>query len=118
MPNPMPAFKGAVVYLDTSVLDKITAEMEPKASKIVNKYGLAITTDWAKDVNVDTSAYRNSILSESKMISDMTFEASDGVEYGVWNEIGTSKRAAKPSLTQAVEFWREKFLNAFSELFK
>ncbi len=113
-----PAFVGEVVYLDTSVLDKITAEMQPKASKIVNKYGLAIASSWAADVNVDTSAFRNSILSESKMISDMTYEASDGVDYGIWNEIGTSTRAAKPSLSQAVEMWRDKFLNAFSELFK
>jgi hypothetical protein len=113
-----PAFVGEVVYLDTSVLDKITAEMRPKASAIVNKYGLAIASSWAADVNVDTSAFRNSILSESKMVSDMTYEASDGVDYGIWQELGNGRMAAKPSLTQAVEFWRAKFLNAFSELFK
>lgn len=113
-----PAFLGEVVYLDTSVLDKITAEMQPKASKIVNKYGLAIASSWSQDVRKDTTAFEQSILSESKMTGDLTFTASDGVDYGIWNELGTSKMAAKPSLTQAVEKWRDKFLNAFSELFK
>jgi hypothetical protein len=118
MSGNMPSFLGQTIYLDTALLDKITVEMRPKARKIVNKYGLAITSSWAADVNVDTSAFRNSILSESKMTDDLTFTASDGVEYGIWQELGHGSVAAKPSLSQAFEMWREKFLTAFSELFK
>ena len=113
-----PAFVGEVIYLDTALLDKITTEMRPKASAIVNKYGLAITSEAARRAPVDTSALRNSILSESHMEGDMTFVVSDGVEYGVWQEFGTGRMAAQPFLVPAVESWRDKFLNAFSELFK
>lgn len=120
-----PSFLGAVVYLDTKVLDKITAEMRPKASAIVNKYGLAIASEAARRAPVATmessgyvgGALRNSILSESHMEGDMTFVVSDGVSYGVWQEFGTSRMAAQPFLTPAVESWREKFLAAFAELF-
>lgn len=121
-----PAFVGEVVYLDTSVLDKITAEMQPKASAIVNKYGLAITSEAARRAPVasmESSGYvggalRNSILSESHMEGDMTFVVSDGVEYGIWVNYGTSRMAAQPFLEPAIESWREKFLNAFQGLFK
>ena len=126
MANPRPSFLGAVVYLDTSVLDKITAEMKPKASKIVNKYGLLMMTDAAKLAPVATmessgyvgGALRNSILSESKMTGDLTFTISDGVEYGIWQNYGTSRMAAQPFLEPAIETWRQRFLDAFSELFK
>ena len=107
---------GAV--LDTAVLDRITAQMRPKARMIVNKYGLAITGEASKLAPVDTSALRNSILSESKMTGDMTFTVSDGVEYGVYQEFGTSKMAAQPFMTPAIEAWAKRFQDAFAELFK
>jgi len=118
MPTSVRFYNG--VQLDTTVLDKITAEMKPKAGRIVNKYGLAMMTHAATKhpwKNV-TSALENSILAESKMTGDLTFTISDGVEYGVFLEFGTSKMAAYPWLIPAVEAWRVRFLNAFSELFK
>jgi HK97 gp10 family phage protein len=107
---------GAV--LDTSVLDRITAEMKPKAMMLVNKYGMAITGEAASNAPLDTGALRNSILSESAMSDELTFTVSDGVEYGVYQEFGTSKMAAQPFMIPAIEAWKERFLNAFSELFK
>jgi HK97 gp10 family phage protein len=116
--------KGMV--LDTTVLDRITAELKPKARKIVNDYGLMVTADAAKRApvaSIATSGYvggalRNSITSESKMTGDMTFTVSDGVEYGVYQEFGTSKMAAQPFMRPAIEAWRDRFFNAFAELFK
>lgn len=118
MAGSTPAFKGAVVYLDTALLDKITAEMQPKAAAVVNKYGLAMATEAAKAAPVDTSALRNSLLSESKMTDDLTYTISDGVEYGVWQEFGTSRIPAHPFLVPAVENWTARFLKAFEDLFK
>ena len=106
------------VTLDTKVLDRMTAEIKPKARAVVNKYGLAIAGEAAKLAPVDTAALRNSILSESQMTGDMAFTVQDGVEYGVFQEFGTSKMAAQPFLLPAVEAWRQKFLDAFAELFK
>lgn len=106
------------VKIDTSVLDKITAEMQPKAGRIVNTYGLAIAGEAAKNAPLDTGALRNSILSESTMTGDLSYTVQDGVEYGIFQELGTSRMSARPFLLPAVEAWRQRFENAFSELFK
>lgn len=107
---------GAV--LDTSVLDRITAEMKPKARAIVLKYGTQIASQAAQNAPVDTSALRNSIEPNSKMTGDMTFTVSDGVEYGVYQEFGTSKMGAWPFMRPAIETWAQRFQDAFAELFK
>ena len=114
----MPAQNVGGVTLDTSILDKLTAEIRPKARKIVNQYGLEIASVAAQNAPVDTAALRNSLLSESKMTDDLTFMVSDGVEYGVYQEFGTSKMAAQPFLIPAIEAWAQKFQDAFAELFK
>lgn len=106
------------ITIDTSILDKMTAEMKPKARVIVNKYGVAIAGDAAKRSPKDTHALENSILANSQMIADMTYRVQDAVEYGIFQELGTSKMAAQPFIVPAVEAWREKFLKAFGELFK
>ena len=107
---------GAV--LDTTVLDAITAEMKGRASKIVQTYGWAIASEAAVRTPKKTHALENSILSESYMLDEMTFRVSDGVEYGVYQEFGTSRMAAHPFLTPAIEAWKERFQNAFADLFK
>lgn len=111
------------VKIDTRVLDKITAEMQPKASRIINKYGLAITGEAAKNAPLDTGALRSSITAESMMTGDLSFTVQDGVEYGIFQELGHTavngnNVAARPFLLPAVEAWRQKFLDAFAELFK
>lgn len=118
------------VKLDTALLDKITAEMRPKARDIVNTYGIAIAGEAAKNAPLDTGALRNSILSESTMTGDLSFTVQDGVEYGAAVELGHVKRtragtqdvagfvAARPFMLPAVEKWRDKFLTAFEGLFK
>ena len=119
-PGGVVRYGGSVggIKIDTSVLDKITAEMKPKAREIVNKYGVAISGDAAKRAPLDTGALRNSILAASRMIADMAYRIQDAVTYGIFQELGTSKMAAQPFLVPAVEAWREKFLKAFGELFK
>ena len=106
------------VHIDTAALDKITANIKPNAARIVNSYGLAITSRAIKLAPVDTGALINSISARSDMIGDLTFRVQDGVIYGVFQELGTSKMAAQPFLVPAVEAFREKFLAAFGSLFK
>jgi HK97 gp10 family phage protein len=106
---------GAV--LDTRVLDKITAELRPKASRIVQTFGFAISGEAATNAPVDTGALRNSITSESHMEGDLTFIAQDGVEYGIYQEFGTSRMAAHPFMIPAIEHWAQKFQDAFKVLF-
>jgi HK97 gp10 family phage protein len=120
-----PAFLAGAVYVDTSGLDELS-DSGFKADKIVREYGLAITLDAAKNAPVasmETSGYvggalRNSITSESYSPGFCQYIIQDGVEYGIYQEFGTSRMAAQPWLIPAVEKWREKFLSAFAELFK
>ena len=106
------------ITLDTSVLDRITEQMKPKAAQIVNTYGLAIASEAAQNAPVDTGALRNSITSESGMTDELTYTVQDGVEYGIFQELGTSKMAAHPFMIPALEHWAQRFEQAFAELFK
>lgn len=107
---------GAV--LDTKVLDRITSELRPKARAIVENYGNIIMSSAVMLAPVDTGALINSITSESKMTGDLTYTVSDGVDYGVYQEFGTSKMPAHPFMRPAIEKWAAKFQAAFSGLFK
>lgn len=109
---------GAV--LDTRMLDRITAEMRPKARRIVAKYGYAIAASAATEHpwKLDTGNLTNTILAESKMTDDMTFTVQDATDYWVYLEFGTSRMPAYPSLTPAIEKWSQPFQDAFAELFK
>lgn len=128
------ATQVAKVVIDTKALDKLTAEMKPKAAKIVSTYGEMITTTAimiaVQKHIVDTGDLINSVASNSQMVGELTYRVQDGVEYGIFQELGHVTRQAegsynvrnfvpaRPFITPAVEQWRNKFLKAFSELFK
>lgn len=106
------------VQLDTKELDRILQNLEPKANRLVNRRGQKVASDWASQVRVDTSAFRNSILSESRMASRLLFIAQDGVTYGIFNELGTYKMSAKPDLMNAITRNEKPFMESFKELFR
>ena len=118
MPGSTAKITGHGAVLDTTVLDRITANLKPGATRIVNTYGIAIAGDAAQMAPLETGALRNSILSESKMTGELTFTVQDGVEYGVYQEFGTSRMAAHPFMIPAIEKWAQKFQDAFASLFK
>ena len=106
------------VIIDTVVLDKIAADLPRKAGAIVEKYGIAIAGNAAAMAPIDTGALRNSIVAESGMVGPLTFYAQDGVEYGIFQELGTYKMAAQPFMVPTVERWAERFFDAFKEAFE
>ena len=67
---------------------------------------------------MDPGALINSITANSELIEPLTYRVQDGVEYGVFQELGTSKMTARPFLFPAVEEYRQRFFDAFKELFK
>lgn len=105
------------VQLDTKVLDAMIANAQGAAGRIVEKYVMVIASEAAQLAPVDTSALRNSILSESGMVDATNGRVQDGVEYGIHQELGTSRMAAQPFMIPAVERHANGFLNAFAELF-
>jgi HK97 gp10 family phage protein len=94
------------------------SEARPKASQIINTYGVAIAGASAQNAPVDTGALRNSITSESHLEEDLLYIVQDGVEYGIFQELGTSKMAAHPFIIPAIEAFAQRFLEAFAGLFK
>ncbi len=115
------------ITLDTTMLDKITAELRPRASDVVQTYGILVASDYARGVPVISGNLKNSITSESHLEQDLLYIAQDGTEYGARVELGfhgedslgrNYNQAAQPALVPAVEKWREKFYQAFETLFK
>jgi hypothetical protein len=76
-------------------------------SPVVKKHALNIQANAAKDAPVDTGALKNSILAEP--IDENNYQIHDGVEYGVFNELGSKGRAAKHFLGGAAEREAEPF---------
>lgn len=112
------AFSVDGIKIDTAKLDQITAEIQPRASKVVSTYGYLITSSAVKRAPKDTGYLANTIAAMSQLISPLLFRVQDGTEYGVFQELGTSKMAAQPFISPAIEEFRQRFVSAFSELFK
>lgn len=104
--------------LDTRKLDELLRNHEKEAGEIVNKYGTKIAGDAAALAPVDTGTLRSSVLSESDMRSKLVFILQDGVEYGIFQELGTSRMAAHPFVIPAIKRNEKSYINAFRELFK
>lgn len=110
--------KVAGVSIDTSLLDAMTNEIEEIASDIILDIGNETVTEVVRNAPEDTGELKDSYLSESELISKLTFRIQDGVPYGIFNELGTSRMAARPHVIPAVEEAEEKIILAFKELFK
>ncbi len=95
-------------------LDKIAAELRPKASEIVAKAAADIEARAKQVVPVDTGNLKNSIQTE--MDGDLSASVGTNVEYAPYVEYGTSRMAAKPYLTPAAEAVRSGFTEAMKGL--
>lgn len=106
----------ATVRLDVGPLKKLKDEMRPKAATIVKRTAFAVEGRAKINAPVLTGALRNSLHAEP--VNDLTWKVADGVLYGVFQEFGTSRMAAHPFLTPAIESQRQAFLDAMKELFE
>ena len=106
------------ISLDTSLLDAMSAEIEDKASLIIEDAGLEIVSEVYRLAPEDTGELKDSYLRESGMTGKLTFTIRDGVSYGIFQELGTSKMAARPHVIPAVEDGEQELIKAFTELFK
>lgn len=106
---------GVVIRLDTTRLDEIQGEKEKRAGEIVRSTAFEIQAIAQINAPVDTGALRSSI--ETVITGAMSAIIQDGVEYGIFVELGTSRMAAQPFLTPAVEQVRPKFDGRWKELF-
>lgn len=93
------------VRLDTKELDALARGLRMNTQNAIAAIARQVEAQTksniiTKDV-IDTGAYLNSIMSEE--INRNTWHVHDGVEYGIYQELGTHKVSARPTMTPAVE---------------
>lgn len=106
------------VHYDARILEGILNELRPNAAEIVKEYGEIIRDETSAGAPVDTGDLQKSYLEESKMTEELVYTVSDGVPYGIFQELGTSKMAAQPHLIPAIENNAGDFSEAFEGLVK
>ena len=91
----------STVRLDTTALDTIMQRMDYNTDQMLNQLAQRVTS-WAKIyAPVLTGALRSSI--DFEKISGTLYTVSDGVAYGIFQELGTSRMTGQPFMTPAVE---------------
>ena len=103
------------VVVDTRRLDQLSREMQELAQHVIDKTAFDTKAGAQERAPVDTGALKNSIEVKTGKLHDDVFV---GVEYGIYQELGTRKMRAHPFLVPALEAVRPKFLAAWRELFK
>lgn len=101
--------------VDVRGLERIIDNLETVPEVLENYAGL-MAEKAAQDAPVDTGALRGSI--EYEMIDENTARIHDGVEYGIFQELGTSKMAAQPFFIPAIMSYVNAFIADIKRLFK
>lgn len=96
---------SANIRLDTSGLDALQRRLNVNGDQAVAAVAFQLEatvkgTIISKDI-IDTGALLNSIHTEKR--GEKVYWVADGVEYGVYHELGTHRMAARPFMTPAVE---------------
>ena len=75
----------------TSALQELVEDKERELDAVVRKYAFKIQAETARDAPVDTAALRNSIEAVKNGNKSLSWFVKDGVMYGVFQELGTSR---------------------------
>lgn len=103
------------VTTDTRILEKMLSRLQPRAAEVVKGAAFKVQARTAIAAPYDTGALSNSIAAEQE--SPLGWLVRDGVTYGVFNELGTSRMGARPFMAPSVEAERVPFSIAFRALF-
>jgi HK97 gp10 family phage protein len=101
--------------VDVSGLEEIIGNLET-VPEVLETYAGLMTERAAELAPVDTGALRDSLAYE--MIDDQTARIHDGVSYGIFQELGTSRMAAQPFFIPAIMNYINPFIGAIKGLFK
>ena len=97
-------------------LDKLKETLRSKAGLAVRKAALDIQAQAQQRAPVDTGALRNSIQARKDASRPFAWEVAVGAEYGANVEYGTTKQAAQPYLTPAVDIVRPQLQAILKEM--
>ena len=113
--------------LDTKMLDAIAAKLDMNTDKVLQSVAFQVEAEAKKRAPRDpqrppmdmtakvTGALKNSIHTERKKAG--LYWVVDGVEYGIYQELGTSRMQARPFMVPAVEKVRQYLDDLFRKLF-
>lgn len=100
-----------------ATLSQLAAEIQAKLPGIVKKHAFAIQAESAKNAPIKTGALRSSM--EAEPDTDLRWEITDGMDYGVYQELGTGGGVpAKHFLGNACEKQADKFFSDVKEAVK
>jgi HK97 gp10 family phage protein len=108
--------RGIEIVLDTRGLQQLLGSMDDRAEKVLDVAARNIERGAKEFAPVDTGALKNSIHVEKP--GPLERIVGDGVNYGIYQEYGTSRMPAQPWLTPAVEKERGQLEAAWKELLK
>lgn len=106
---------SVTVKIDTAVLDNIIRTLGINTEDALGAVAFEVESQAKTRAPVDTGALRASIHT-SRIKSDL-FWVSDGVEYGIYQELGTYKMGAQPFLAPATEVVAHQLSEKFKRLF-
>ncbi len=92
---------GLGVTLDTSQLDRLAKSLDTNVDRALASLAEYVKGNAANLAPYDTGALSNSISTEKER--ELLYIVFDQVEYGLWQELGTSKIAAQPFMVPAIE---------------
>jgi len=89
------------IRLDTRELQRIATGLNADVDTVLGILAHQVEGASKALAPVDTGALKNSI--ETKKVKMNEWRVQDGVEYGIYQELGTSRMAAQPFMVPAVE---------------
>jgi HK97 gp10 family phage protein len=90
-----------------------TAQVEPVAQRIIAKTALDVVATSQQLAPVDLGILKSSISAD---IDGLSFEAGPSVEYGIYQELGTSEMGAQPYLGPAFDRHAPRAVEALAQL--
>lgn len=108
------------VRLDTRRLDRLTAQLLPRARRLVRQAAEEGAAGARRRAPVRTGRLARSYRAERDTAdsSGLTYSVVSDVDYASFVELGTSRMAPRPHLTPAMEEIRARFGDLMSELFR
>ena len=103
------------VRLDTAKLDQIIARFPYESEEVVKAGAQAVQGYAANAAPVDTGALRASIQASKR--GSLLWWVADGVEYGIYQELGTYRMSAQPFMVPAVERAQRQYTALWVTLF-
>ena len=104
------------ITLDTRRLDEIARSLDMNTDQVLRSLAFQVEAEAKKRAPVDTGALKSSIMTNRK--GKGWYWVQDGVEYGIYQELGTHKMRAQPFMVPAVEAVLRFLADRFKGLFK